>query len=269
METLIQRFLRHPVLYLFSTVMILLWLIAFSLQLGYFFQVVAWFFEMLGWYLYNGSFFANLGAVFGNGFYLLNYFFFTVQLLAAPVLVVLMLLLALRHRTLRRGYIVAFSVVTVLASGWLSPIYELCNAEVVFGDLTAFLYRGHGLLPTNAAALVIALFLGISYIKKKRYAFSTVVAVVAALQILLTLCEIVGAFLYGGVTVAEVLGWLIGLLSPVLWFWLGCLIEGRLRKEYGRLGGKLIRPLEQLETRAIALGREKLPAHNAPEEIKR
>ena len=228
MEGLFRKISRYPILFLFSGVVIVLCLVNFVIQIENLFAVVGWFYEMINWYLFDGeAFWANLGNIIGNGFYLLTFFLFTLQFLAIPVLLVLSLV----FQSGKKWFVVTFCVLTVLASSFLSPIYELVNANIIFSDPVAFLYRAHGLLPTNLTLIVIALFLWLYTFRKKLYRFTLLLLIAAGLQLLTTLMNIVGSAIYGMISVGDLLGWVLGLLLPVLWVYLGCLVERQLTKK--------------------------------------
>ena len=221
--------MEYPVLMIAAGVLTLFCLIAFFVQLGTLFSVASWFAGMLFWYVSNLQyFFADIGDVFANGVFLFSCFFYTVQFIGTGALLMLLFGTATGALKQSKTNMIVLLASAAAASYIISPVHELFSGLPVFSSFTAFLYRGINLLPMNLAALVTVAFLLYYYKKKKAVSFTLYLLIAGGIQVLLALMNIVGSSIYGSVSFANVLSWLLNLLTPVVFVFLGCLVETRL-----------------------------------------
>lgn len=247
-QLVLKQALRYPILLIVSGVVALFCLISFFIQLGNLFSVAGWFGEMLTWYLRDfSSFFSNLGIIMNDGIFLIYCLFYTLQFLGTLALIALLFGLATNSLKDSKPVQIILLVAAIVASCIINPFYELFNGFPLFSSPVAFLYRFHNILPMNLAALVIVIFLFIYLKKKKAMSFTLYLFIAGGIQILFALLHIIGSLIIGGIGFGDVLIWLIDLASPVLFVFLGCMIEEKLTGNPAPYVGKIISVINKIQ----------------------
>lgn len=225
----LKRAMKYPVLFIVSSVVALFCLIAFVLQVFNLFAVLGWFADMLVWYLGDiGYFFGNIGDVFGNAVHLVCSGFYTLQFLGTLALIGLLFGYITGIVKESKKFNITLAIAAVAASYIMGPIYEIFSGLPLFSGIVAFLYRFHNILPMNLVALVTVVFLLRSIVKKKTVKFSLYLYIAGGIQILFAILHIIGSIIIGSIQFIDVLTWAIDLFSPVLFVFMGCMIEERL-----------------------------------------
>jgi hypothetical protein len=237
----LKQAVKYPVLLIVSGAVALFCFAAFIMQALNLFSIFGWFADMLVWYLGDiGIFFGDLGDIFGNGLYLLSYFFYTLQFLGTFVLVGLLFGFAtgiLRHSKTTDMVLI---ITAVVAAYMIGPLYELFSGFPLFSGPVWFLYHLHNILPMNLAALVTVVFLLLSVYRKKTARFSLYLYIVGGIQLLFAVFQIIGSIFIAPVQFIDLLIWLINLISPILFVFMGCMVEEQLTGQKVPYVGKVI-----------------------------
>lgn len=241
LQDLFHQGMKYPVLMIAAGALTLFCLVAFFIQLGTLFSVAGWFAGMLLWYVGNLQYlFADIGTVFGNVVFLFSCFFYTIQFVGTGALLVFLFGMATGALKQSKTNMIVLLASAVAASFIISPVHELFSGLPVFSSFSAFLYRSINLLPMNLAALVTVAFLLYYYKKKKAVSFTLYLLIAGGIQVLLALMNIIGSSIFGSITFGTVLTWVLNLLTPVVFVFLGCLIETKLTGKPVPYVGKII-----------------------------
>lgn len=237
----VKQVAKYPILSIVAGAVALFSLVAFFFQLGNLFSVAGWFGDMVAWYMRDFShLLGNLGSIFENGLYLLSCFFYVLQFLGTLALVGLLWGIAVDAFQNTKIVNIILLIAAIAASYIISPLYELANGLPLFSGPVAFLYRLQRILPMNLAALVIVVFLFIYLKKKKAMSFTLYLLIAGGIQVVFALFHILGSILHGNLQFADALVWLIDLASPVLFVFIGCMIESKLTGKPAPYVGKII-----------------------------
>ena len=263
----LKQAVKYPVLLIVSGAVALFCLIAFIMQALNLFSVFGWFADMLIWRLGDiGSLFDNLGDIFGNGLYLISYFFYTLQFLGTIALIGLLFGFVTGILKHSKKMDITLVIVAVAASYIIGPLYELFSGLPLFSGPVWFFYRLHNILPMNLAALVTVVFLLLSVYKKKTVRFSLYLYIAGGIQLLFAVFHIVGSLMIGSVQFINVLTWMINLISPILFVFMGCMVEEQLTGEKVPYVGKLIDAVNSVRFEAPAAASAPAVQTPAPQE---
>lgn len=238
----VKQVAKYPILLIVSGIVVLFCLIGFFSGVGNFFMMLEWNLDRIWYHL------ADPGYLFGNFFgfiqailSLFSYLFYALQFLGVIALVALLLGVATGALELKKPYVIILLIAGIVAAYIFGPVEEVLGGFSLFASPVIFMIRLGNILPMNLAALVSVVALLVYYRKKQVKGFSLFLYIAGGVQILFALLHILGSIIYGlPFSFTTLTGWLLSLLSPVLFVFLGLMLEKRLTGSDAPYTGKVV-----------------------------
>ena len=255
MGTTIRAYARKlwhfPVLLFASGAVAVLLLIGLAFVLSDFADTVSWFSDMLRWYSSDVDYLlTNFGDVMLNSLYLLASLFNICFFVSNAVLLGLYLLYATDCIEPTHANRYVFLACSVFSTNLVLALYTYVTGFQFFSKMDSLFMYLQNVLPANLTALVIAVFLALYVKKGKVVDFAPVLLIAGAIEVSFAVLHISGSIMNRGAAAFTLFGvteWLIGLILPVMFVFVGYMLIKKMKRQPSRFGGYLVNRINAVQ----------------------